>query len=741
MNHCYPPGLTDSRALHCSNQIQKLQKGKLKRRKEMVNPIPENIQRIWEHWNIRIAVLFSLFLQIILIGLAPSRKWTANRIMMLLVWTGYLLADATANFAVGLIFNSQSNPKDSTLSRENGDLLSFWAPFLLLHLGGPDTITAFALEDNQLWLRHLLALIVQAIATGYVFIQTLPKNKVMIPTCLLFLAGLIKYLERTCSLYFASRDKFRDSMLRKPDPGLNYAKFVEVFALEQPEELQLKKKNEGEKKTTDIRLEVRKLNDLDLVKEAYKYFKIFKGLIVDLIFSFRERDQSRYFFNSISPGDAFKVLAIELNFIYEVLYTKIVVVHSKKGLDTVALIMAIFSNWTIVAVLERVSARPEDQSSNWPLLLFNKFLSLKRSKMDACGTDKHTLYTPIPFRRWSESVKGHNLIRYCLKERPRKVHHIKHFCFVNQCVSIRKNIDQCIKTSYRKVIHRFLCIDKAIKCLTALKDGLIHLVGLKDFLDEMKYVSKEPLTMELWEFIFSELQMKSWLIDDPETARKICTARGEWVLLNNGLGKDQSYLMTYIVGITFDESLLMWHIATELLYNDKNGIDNCDDQREFCKFLSDYMLYLLIMQPTMMAAVAGIGKLRFQDTCADAERFFRKKGIRSPNKMKKACKKILEVNTHFRPTDVKGDGSTSVLFTASMLAKELRKLKAQKWKILSQVWVEMLSYAASHCTATCHAQQLSKGGELVTFVWLLMAHFGLGTQFQTNVSLLSQGQN
>ncbi|KAF2293510.1 hypothetical protein GH714_002357 [Hevea brasiliensis] len=33
-------------------------------------------------------------------------------------------------------------------------------------------------------------------------------------------------------------------------------------------------------------------------------------------------------------------------------------------------------------------------------------------------------------------------------------------------------------------------------------------------------------------------------------------------------------------------------------------------------------------------------------------------------------------------------------------------------------------------TATSHDRQLTKGGELVTFVWPLMAHFGIGNQFQ-----------
>ncbi|KAK7333522.1 hypothetical protein VNO80_30297 [Phaseolus coccineus] len=165
-------------------------------------------------------------MQIILIFAAPFRKRSRNTLLVSLLWITYLVADVTADFCVGLISNKYGD-KDNAVSTIDDYLRAFWTPFLLLHLGGPDTITAFSLEDNELWLRHMLGLMVQVCLTGYVFLLTLPENTLWIPTALVFMAGVIKFAERTRSLQLASLSNFRQSMVNNPDQGSNYAKLVE----------------------------------------------------------------------------------------------------------------------------------------------------------------------------------------------------------------------------------------------------------------------------------------------------------------------------------------------------------------------------------------------------------------------------------------------------------------------------------------------------------------------------------
>ncbi|GLT30783.1 hypothetical protein SLA2020_055710 [Shorea laevis] len=65
--------------------------------------------------------------------------------------------------------------------------------------------------------------------------------------------------------------------------------------------------------------------------------------------------------------------------------------------------------------------------------------------------------------------------------------------------------------------------------------------------------------------------------------------------------------------------LLTWHIATELCLrgedDQKSSSRSNDAHRAICKLLSDYMFYLLMMEPPMMTAVVKIWKKMFNGTC------------------------------------------------------------------------------------------------------------------------------
>ncbi|KAF9610158.1 hypothetical protein IFM89_020322 [Coptis chinensis] len=229
----------------------------------------------------------------------------------------------------------------------------------------------------------------------------------------------------------------------------------------------------------------------------------------------------------------------------------------------------------------------------------------------------------------------------------------------------------------------------------------------------------------------------------------LCSCRGSWVLEDRGYQN----MIGWSIDSEFDESLLLWHIATDICYNESirteegsskfevngEGANHANtaqpDYRKMSKHISNYMLYLLVVQPSMMSSMVGIGLIRYRDTCAEAKIFFprqkSKDKLEAKQKLIKARKILLEVNIAVEPKDVKGDRSNSVLFYAVKLAKQLRDELPDtcKWMIIGEVWVELLSYSASHCRGNAHAARLSKGGELLMFVWFLMVHLGLGEQF------------
>jgi hypothetical protein len=78
----------------------------------------------------------------------------------------YLGSDALAIYALATLFSRQSK-KDYNSMQGNSILQVVWAPVLLVHLGGQDGITAYNIEDNELWTRHVITAVSQITVAIY----------------------------------------------------------------------------------------------------------------------------------------------------------------------------------------------------------------------------------------------------------------------------------------------------------------------------------------------------------------------------------------------------------------------------------------------------------------------------------------------------------------------------------------------------------------------------------------------
>ncbi|GKC99909.1 hypothetical protein Tco_1170184 [Tanacetum coccineum] len=117
----------------------------------------------YEHWD-------PSKMETIMGYMEHSRKRTANKLITGILWSAYLLADWAVGFAIGLIANSDWSSGLNTMEAKNR--YSFWASFLLVHLG-----------------------------------------------------------ERTHAFYLASSDRFKDSIIGVGDLGENYVNLIRVIRI------------------------------------------------------------------------------------------------------------------------------------------------------------------------------------------------------------------------------------------------------------------------------------------------------------------------------------------------------------------------------------------------------------------------------------------------------------------------------------------------------------------------------
>ncbi|KAJ9554083.1 hypothetical protein OSB04_018128 [Centaurea solstitialis] len=695
-------------------------------KRRLVQIFQEPVRRQWNRWELRGLVLVSLALQISLFYGGSRRKYIPKRRIRAFIWCSYLLADWVATVALGLLVDRQGSSSNSGSSNDDqyGDLrlMAFWAPFLLLHLGGPDTITAYALADNELWLRHLLGVLVQTAAAIYITLLSWDGTLLSFLTIPMLVCGIVKYGERTWVLMSADLKNLQLSFLGTRHTGVNYAMFMEEFSLKEAEGYYVTatQMEEGSPPRDFFENAIATTpsissHEASMLQRAYYFFETlkFKRLVVDLVLSLDDRRVSQSYFEKQNYETAFRVIEFELGFAYDVFYTKALITYTPFGLVsrlftsfiTVSVFVIFFISigvrphkhllvdvvitcvLLIGAILLELYTAISSLSSDWAILWFSPHSSKK-----------------IPFffqsfmsaqkgKRWSHSMIQYRLLDFCLTQ----------------------------KSSAFYKISRFIPLGKMLNNLWV------------KYWVSFRHPKHLKLSPELMSSIFDHLRNIS---NDTELDLKILITSPGVVALR----AHQCYgNLKWAVDVEFDHAILIWHIATDLCYKrdkSKRGKDSdCNEMRQewehqmLCsKQLADYMLYLLVECPFMLPI--GIGMVRFQDTCIQALAFFDEKIWAS----KLEAYEILgQVSTKVFPGKVKVDDmSESVLFEACRLAAHLNEWSDTKkmWKMVSDVWVEILGYAAVQCNGIHHAQQLHKGGELLTHVWLLMAHLGLTKHFK-----------
>ncbi|WVZ91282.1 hypothetical protein U9M48_037473 [Paspalum notatum var. saurae] len=160
----------------------------------------------WDKWKLRILVLCSLFVQLFLSLSMHLRLRYIFRRLRVMVWIAYLGGDALAIYAQATLFNRQKQTAGGGSGSGGVDALEvMWAPVLLIHLGGHMYISAYSLEDNELWKRHVVTLVSQVTVALYVFCKWWSGDtRLLQAAVLIFVVGIIRFSEKPWALRRAS---------------------------------------------------------------------------------------------------------------------------------------------------------------------------------------------------------------------------------------------------------------------------------------------------------------------------------------------------------------------------------------------------------------------------------------------------------------------------------------------------------------------------------------------------------
>ncbi|KAF7012475.1 hypothetical protein CFC21_026662 [Triticum aestivum] len=609
----------------------------------------ESLIKLFSEWEIQLLVLLSFTLQLFLFFTGSLRRNGTSGFLRLSIWAAYLGADLVAVYALGLL----SRHEDITTTEWHMQLLAFfWAPFLLIHLGGQDTITAFAMEDNNLWLRHLLNLVVQVLLALYVFWKSIGRHNVelLVSGIFVFVAGVVKYGERTWSLRCGSLES---------STGHHYIKLF-------PEEINV----------VDAGYSSIVCAALDSMPYILGIFSASSLFATSPLSEDTLRD----------PDKMLKVVRLELGMMYDDLYTKAVVLRTRSVIILRCISqISFFVSFALFHADDKRRYSRGDTAITYTLF-FGGFL------LEVCAM---FVFMMSPWTwAWLKVKKCNRLAKlswFIFSTNigwPEKNQRWPNLMGQYNFRSWLSGNDLQPRTCKQRVMAVVKRLFMYLFC--AEKKNIFWMSKLLD----TEYVNVDKMMMECVAKEICLLHDEFPIGDSPTKQPPHKKGRREWQSIQPLLTRTETDLVTdFGCGISEMHMLTELHLSKYPPPSDMEA--NNAGMVEVCRKLSHYMMYLLVTHPSMLplniSAEATLERYQVDPRVIEQDLMAKEEG-------KEPSKEVLE---RMEPSKEALEG-------------------------LVHMWTRLLLYAAGKSRVEMHKTQLSRGGELITFAWLFMAHYGLG---------------
>jgi hypothetical protein len=703
-----------------------------------------DVEQLLNEWEIQCLILLSFALQVFLFLAAGIRRRNSSRVVGVLIWLAYLSADSVAIFVLGHLAVHAGGPSHQ--------LVFLWAPFVLLHLGGQDTITAFSMQDNELWRRHLLTFAQQAALAVYVVTKSpWPDRRLLATVMLMFLSGCVKYAERTACLAAARPDRLMADFLGGFQDRISSIKEMQTIAREGGGLGSSTSRYLGSRAFAKISLNpAMDVMSTDILPN-YDW-SVSRDIFADLHSKVSRLDHPRkedYF------RQTYRFAEQKLFVCYQRLYTKALFRLSPLG---AFLHLVTFLSTSAATVLFYAAVSGGDQAHR-TTTSYNSSADVFVTYVLLAGavTLEASAFILSMFTR--QDLWRHPVLCSCVRN-----HRIIKFVFFLTCGNCAAMLRRWRPPRHwSQKLAQYSVIGR---CAQQQASGCGYLIMPRCIAKRLAPAGAKPvpITDGLKFFIIGKLlDGDAMLTDDSDfTGSRGELALNKWMASLEVPAGTGAVLRQSLKDVDFPTSVLLWHIATDVCFfrAGGGGGDGCappageEKKRIISRQLSNYIMYLVFKCGVLRTSGSQFLLLKAHD---EALRLIKQNGGGDPDAPREgeagrhrreheAMERLLRSGLLERgsqelaaaadpaPLNPGSGGAIEVLsdavlpraFRVAAALDSVRDLQggqtaaASQWDLIAAMWLEMLYYVGPRCGAAFHRQHLSTGGELVTHVLVLM---------------------